>query len=121
MNTEKELIDNYRKIASECRKNISDTKKAIRDLKKTTLSDADRRTVKAFQRSIAWNRNQIKECREVIRNIKISSGKNYWTWIVLSLLCVLLAVAFPISLWTFAPIWGMLLIGYLYILLITSK
>jgi len=121
MNTEKELIDNYRKTASECRQNISDTKKSIRNLKKPTLQDADRRTIKAFQRSIAWNRNQIKECREVIRNIKISSGKNYWTWLILILITAILAVSFPISIFTFAPIWGMLLIGYLYILLITSK
>ena len=121
MTTEKELIDNYRKIASECRKNISDTKKAIRDLKKTTLSDADRRTIKAFQRSIAWNRDQIREIRLKIRNIKIASGSNYWTWLILILVTAILAVSFPISIFTFAPIWGMLLIGYLYILVITGK
>jgi hypothetical protein len=121
MNTEKQLIDNYRKTVSECRNNISDTKKAIKELKRSDPTYKDKLTIKAYQRSIQWNRKQIKECREVIRNIKISSGKNYWTWIVLSLLCVLLAVAFPISIWTFAPLWGMLLIGFIVILIRTGK
>jgi hypothetical protein len=121
MNEVKEITDNLKMIIRESKSNISVTKDAIKALKKVPLSAKDKLTIEAYKKSIAWNRQQIKDSRNSLRIVKMKYGKNYWTWIILITFTVILALLFPISIFTFAPIWGTLLIGWLYIMVSTGR
>jgi len=121
MNKAKLLKEDYKKAIAGHNANIRSARKAIRALKKISLTSHYLQTIKAYRKSIVWNRQMINECRQSMRMITINYSSNYWVWIILFALCGILALLFPISMFTFAPVWITLLVGLGYILIITSN
>lgn len=116
-----ELISIQKAALREHKATIRTTRQAIRALKKQDLTSIDRLTIKAYRRAIKWNKEQIRDCREQIRNIKLRYPKNYWTIILLIIITLIFAVIFPISVFTFAPLLIPAIIGIFYFLIKTSK
>lgn len=116
-----ELIRLQKTAMKEHRATIRTNRQAIRALRKQDLTSIDRLTIKAYRRAIKWNRKEIRDCREQIRNIKLRYPKNYWTIIFLIILTLIIAVIFPISVFTFTPLLVPAIIGIFYFLIETSK
>ena len=113
MDEVRQAIQNYRDLITEHRLNIYELRKAIR-------GEKDKRTKLAYRKTLRWNKQQIRECRGIINNLRLRLPTS-WTWVIMILAVIILALLFPISIWTFAPIWVILLIGFLYILILTGK
>jgi len=84
----KQCISNYRVTLKNYKENIRDARRAKRhsDIKSEK---------QMYSKVIRYNKKKIKECNQIIRVLKLSTGNSTGLWIIAIALCIIIALLFP--------------------------
>ena len=84
----KQCISNYRIALKNHKENIKDARHA----KRHSSSKDD---IEMYLKVIRYNKARSKECKEIIRVLKLSAESSTGLWIIAIALCIIIALLFP--------------------------
>jgi len=118
-NEDLDLQDEYKGVLiliDNLKENIKDAKRALRS-SKTKL---DKRV---YRNVLRYNHSELRQARAKQKIIKARTQKSWWIWLAALLLCLVLMLVFPgasLAL-IFAPLWLLVLIGFIVILFLIER
>ena len=108
----------YKAVETEIRNyrdNIKDARRARRN-----CSRDERRM---YRNVVKYNQKGLREAKIKRRLIEMQTKSTWWLWLVALAFCIILMIAFPSASMAvvLSPLWGLALIGVIYIMFMVKK